>query len=415
MNILMISESNFPSDIRVSQEALTLMACGHRIAAIAIQGRSEKLHEDWKGVHIYRIPKVELFRRGKQTKAKPENGWIQRLSVVAKAAIGYGFEYFYFTSAGFILSLWICLRHRIDVVHTHNPPDTLFLIAGFYKMIGKKFVYDHHDLSPDLFLTKYGENRKIIYRFLLLLERVSCRTADYIIATNESYKRIEMERCGVPENKVFVVRNGPDLNIMKIVDPDEAIRNMAKTILCYLGAINVQDGVDNLLKVMHKIVHHLGKKDVCLLIIGEGDFFYEIQRLTSHMNLQQNVILTGHVADRGRINTLLSSADIFVDSAPQTFLNDHSTFIKNTEYLIFGKPIVSYALRESINTLQDAGVFVTPGDTEEFARTIVELIRDEKRRERLGRLARERVLSLSWKQVSKPLIALYEELLHDTI
>jgi len=411
MNILMISESGFPLDVRVRQETLTLAAAGHCISVVAIGETGEPFHERWKGIEIYRIRKVELFRLGKQVRTEEKKGWGRTLTVMIKAVLGYGFEHCYFTTAGFLLSLWICWRNRIDAVHTHNPPDTLFFIANFLKLFGKKFVYDHHDLAADLLLTKYGSKTRPIYRLLLLLEKISCRTADRIIATNRSYRQIEHERCGAAENKIFVVRNGPDLKILKPVKPDDAIRNRAKTILCYLGAINVQDGVDHLLKILDRLVHHLGVKDTCLLVIGDGDFLYRVRELTGQLNLEDQVIFTGYVNDRQRINQLLSSADIFVDAAPKTFLNDHSTFIKHAEYLVFGKPVISFALKESMATLQKAGVFVEPGNIDQFAHTIVHLIQDQEKRDQMGKFARERVRFLSWEQTSKPLVELYRHLL----
>ena len=409
MNILMLTESNIPMDSRVLQEAYKLKEHGHRVSVIAIKDIDQTFHEIIKGISVYRIPKIEVFKYGKQAKSI-KSSFFRRIFILLKAIIGYGFEYFYFTSACFALSFMLVFKDRFDVIHTHNPPDTLFLIAGFYKIFGKKFVYDHHDLSPELFLEKYGSRGAFTYKLLLLLEKLSCQAANLVIATNESYKKIEIERCGVKAENIYVVRNGPDLTEVKIREPIEAIRSKAKTILCYLGVINIQDGVDYLLDILSKIVFQYDYRDVCLMIIGDGDYLYKIKELAEDLNVNEYVVFTGFISDRNKLNRYLSTADIFVDAAPYSLLNDSSTFIKHMEYMIYEKPVVSFALKESMFSLKNAGVFVKPNDTGEMARVILELIKDEKKKSDLGIKARERVKDLSWDKVSIPLIQAYESL-----
>ena len=409
MNILMLTESHFPADVRIRQEAYKLMEHGHRVSVIAIKNKEEPHFETIKGVKIYRVPKIELFKKGKQ--AKSENAsLLNRISLLIMATLGYGFEFFYFTAACFFLSLFVLFKDRFHVIHTHNPPDTLFSVALLYKMIGKKFVYDHHDLSPDLFTEKYGSRGRFIYNILRLLERSSCQTADLIIATNESYKRIEVERCHVKPEKIYVVRNGPDFNEMKIVEPIGTIKAKAKTIICYLGAINTQDGVDNLIFMLAEIVSQHNYKDVCFMILGDGDYLYEIKRLAEEQKISEYVFFTGYVSDRNELNRYMSTADIFVDAAPASFLNDNSTFIKHMEYMVYEKPVVSFALKESMYSLKDAGVFVRPNDIKKMAKVVVELVKDETRRKELGSKGKERVKDLCWDKVSIPLIQAYETL-----
>jgi len=409
INSLMLTESNFPLDPRVKQEAFKLVENGHRVSVIAIKDRGQSYCETIKGVKVYRVPKIEIFKYGKQSKVAnlPE---IRRIIVRLKGMIGYCFEYLYFTVACFFISLFVLLKDRFDVIHTHNPPDTLFVLPLFYKILGKKFIYDHHDLSPELFSEKYGSGKNATYNLLLCLEKISCKIADRIIATNESYKKIEMERCGVKAENIYVVRNGPDLNEMKISEPIQAIRSKAKTILCYLGAINIQDGVDYLLDVLSKIVYRCDHKDVCLLIIGDGDYLFKIRQLANETALNDHIIFTGFVADRQKLNEYLSSADIFVDAASYSLLNDNSTFVKHMEYMVFEKPVVSFALKESMFSLKNAGVFIPPNDTEKMAKAIIELIDDRQLRSKLGAIARRRVKQLSWDKVSIPLIQAYESL-----
>lgn len=406
----MLSESNYPNDIRIKQEAGLLISKGYNVSVIAIKNPAQAYFEDIEGVKVYRVPKIELFKIGKHLKSSKISIYLKVLTIL-KAIIGYGFEYAYFTIACCFLSTIIVPSKKIDVIHTHNPPDTLFIIALFYKLFfGKKFVYDHHDLSPDLFVEKYSNKNQIVYRLLCLFEKWSCKSADIIIATNESYKQIEVNRCGVKVEDIYVVRNGPDLSQMKITEPVQQVRSKAKTILCYIGAINVQDGVDYLLDVLSKIVYQYNYKDICLLVIGDGDYLFRIKELTKQMNLIQYIVFTGLISDRSEICRYLSTADIFVDAAPLSFLNDNSTFIKHMEYMIFQKPVVSFALKESMFSLKDAGVFVEPNDTNEMAKVILDLINDDDRKNRLGNNARDRVKDLSWDKVSKPLIKAYKDL-----
>lgn len=407
MNILMLTESNFPMDIRPRQEARKLMEYGHNVSVIAIKDKAQSYFETVKGVKVYRVPKIELFKKRKQSKLG-NLSFFNKILLLVMAILGYGFEYLYFTLTCFLFSFFVLFKDKFDVIHTHNPPDTLFAVASFYKIFGKKFVYDHHDLSPDLFLEKYSSRGTSVYKLLLLLEKFSCQAANLVIATNESYKKIEIERCGVKAKNIYVVRNGPDLNEMKISEPIQAIRSKAKTILCYLGAINIQDGVDCLLDVLSNIVCRCDHKDVCLLIIGDGDYLYKIKELAKEIDLNKYIVFMGYVSDRNKLNKYLSTADIFVDAAPYSFLNDNSTFVKHMEYMIYEKPIVSFTLKESMVSLSDAGVFVSPNDTEEMARVIIELINDEDRAKALGANAKKRARELSWDKVSAPLIEAYE-------
>ncbi|MBN1363348.1 MAG: glycosyltransferase family 4 protein [Syntrophaceae bacterium] len=409
MNTLMITESYFPSDIRVKREAFKLIENGYGVSVIALKKREQSFYEVINGIKVYRIPKIEVFKHGKQshsnklTKAK-------KFILLIKAVLGYGFEYFYFTFMSFILSFVVLIKNKFDVIHTHNPPDTLFIIPLFYKLFGKKFIYDHHDLSPDLFLEKYGSTLRAAYKFLLILEVISCKVADRVIATNESYKKIESDRCGVNPENIYVVRYGPDLKEMKKAEPIEEIRSKAKTILCYLGVVNSQDGVDHLLYVMRHIVYKHGIKDIILLVIGDGDYLGQIKEVAKHLEIQNNVLFTGYIYDRQLLNRYLSSSDVFVDAAPHSFLNDNSTFIKMMEYMIFQKPVVSFALKESMYSLQDAGIFIPNDDTEKMADAIVNIISDKQLQKQLGINAELRVQQLSWDKVSLPLIHTYESL-----
>jgi len=409
----MISESHFPSDIRVKREAYTLLAYGHEVSIIALKDIGQKFYEKINGIKVYRVPKIELFKRGKHLQYSSKS-LFNKISTLLKAVLGYGVEYSYFTVSSFIISLLVTIRENIDVIHTHNPPDTLFVVAGFYKLFGKKFVYDHHDLSPDLFLEKYKGKRSIIYKVLFMFEKISCKLADRVIASNESYKKIEIERCGIRPENIYVVRYGPDLNEMRVSDPIQEIRLTNKTVLCYLGTINIQDGLDILLIMLSKLIYKYKLKDVMLLIIGDGDYLRNIKALSEELNLSEYIHFTGFINDRTLLNRYLSSADIFVDAAPFSFLNDNSTFIKIVEYMIFKKPIVTFALKETRFTLQNAGILIPPNDMDKMAKTIVELINDDETKMRLSINAERRIKELTWDKVSLPLLEAYESIKYET-
>ena len=412
MKILMLTESNYPFDIRIRQEAIKLTQNGYQVTVLGIKDKGQKPSEIIDNVKVYRIPKIELFKQGKHPPIGKVSS-LKRLGTVIKAVIGYGFEFTYFTVACYLYSLVIFFKQGFDVIHTHNPPDSLFIVALLWKPFGVKFVYDHHDLSPDLFMEKYGARGKLIYKILLFLEKMSCKMADIIIATNESYKKIEIARCGIPAERIFVVRNGPDLTEMKICEPIPEIRSKAGTILCYLGAINIQDGLDYLLDTLHKIVFIFDYKDILLLVIGDGDYLCRIKELAENLALNKYIFFAGYISDRTELCRLLSTADIFVDAAPKSFLNDNSTFIKHMEYMLFGKPVVSFALKESMFSLNGAGIFAKPNDTMDMAEKILDLIRDSDKRLKSGLMARDRVKkNLSWDKVSEPLLQAYKSLHH---
>ena len=224
---MLVENDTYPEDGRVRCEAEALLAAGYQVSVIAPGVRGQPKYELVDGVRVRRFP------------LPPE----------ANGFIGYIWEYVYSMCCTFVLSLAAWMREGFDVIHAHNPPDTLVFIALFYKLLGKRFVFDHHDLSPDMYRQRFtGEGNSLIYNTLVALEKLSCRVADHVIATNESYKKVEMERCGVPESRISIVRNGPDFNRVKIVEPDAKLLATGKTIIGYVGEISVQDGLDYLVR-----------------------------------------------------------------------------------------------------------------------------------------------------------------------
>ena len=409
LKVLMISESFFPNDVRILQEANKIIESNNVIIFIVLKYGRQPFYEKCDNIKLYRLPTLNIFKESKQ-KSDSKGKIIRKIYLKLKGILGYATEYAYFTTASFALTFFLYFKEGFDIVHVHNPPDTLFVIGGFFRLLKKVFIYDHHDLSPDLYTVKYENNKGFIYRLLLLCEKLSCQTANCVIATNKSYKEIEVKRCKINKNKIVVVRNGPDLINIKRSVCEFSFRNKFKYILCYLGAINKQDGLEFLIEVFDKLIKKYNYHDAGLVIIGDGDYLYEIIKIAKEKSVYKKILFTGYVSDRKILNKYMSAADIFVDAAPNTFLNNNSTFIKHMEYMVFGKPIVSFKLKENMYTLKDSAVFIEPNDTDQMAKEILKLINNESKRLEYGRNAMKRVKDLSWEVVSQPLENLYKSL-----
>ena len=404
--ILMFVENAFPQDTRVKNEADALTAAGYAVTVVAIRKLGQPRSELLEGIQVYRIPRLELFE-----KTPRENpGLVWRLWIKLKSVLGYVSEYVYFTSACFLMSLYVALKHGFDVIHAHNPPDTLFLVALPYKLLGKKYIFDHHDLCPELYRSRYKAGHDFLARVLQWVEWGNLKLADVTIATNESYKQIQIQRGGRKPETVFVVRNGPNRSRMEAPPPSQRLRQKGKTILCYIGSLNPQDGVDYLLRSLRHLLYDLKREDFHCVIIGSGDSLGDLRELAQELKLTGHVELPGFISDE-ELRESLSAADICMDPDPSSPLNDVSTWIKIMEYMAYGKPIVSFDLKETRFSAQDAALFVPCNDEMAFAKATAKLMDNGELRERMGRFGRERVeKELAWTVVSKNLLAAYDAL-----
>ncbi|MHA1232976.1 MAG: glycosyltransferase family 4 protein [Candidatus Helarchaeota archaeon] len=404
--ILMLLEDDFYTDTRVKNEAFLLVKNGYRINIICLRSKNKKFKEnniDSTRLIIHHLPNIILFKKNHMNKNK-----FQSFLAQFKSIIGYIFKYFYFTLSCFFLSLYVFFRHGFDIIHIHNPPNTLFLIGAFYKLFGKKFIFDHHDLAPELFLSRYKVNGGLMFKLLLIEERLCLRFANIVIATNESYKKIEIERGKINPEKIFIVRNGPNLDELLPVPPDNKLIKINKKILVYVGYMGPQDGLDYLLRALFYLKNNLKRNDFYCVIIGDGDVLEDLKKLSSDLRLNQNVRFTG-LLTRKELIPYLSTADICLDPNPLNPLNNVSTMIKVMEYMTFSKPIVSFDLKENRFTAQHAAVYVTPNDEMKYAKAIMKLMDDENARYEMGRYGRKRVEEkLAWQIVSQNLIHAYE-------
>ncbi|HEY6823167.1 MAG TPA: glycosyltransferase family 4 protein, partial [Steroidobacteraceae bacterium] len=303
LRVLIIVENlPCPFDRRVWQEALALRACGHEVSIICPKGRGyTKGFEVLEGVYIYRYS----------------------LPLEADSAIGYALEYAASLYMEFALSLWVALTRGFDVIHGCNPPDTIFLIALFYKSFGKRFIFDHHDINPELYEAKFGR-RDFWYRLVCRLERWTFATADVSIATNESYRRIAIERGGMEPARVFVVRSGADLTRVHTVPARSELRRGKRYLVGYVGVIGKQEGLDLLLESIAYMRHKLQRADTHFVIVGDGTELVALRQLSRELAIEDCVEFTGRLPD-GPLWEILSTADVCVNPDRANSMNDMST------------------------------------------------------------------------------------------
>ena len=386
--VLIIVE-NLPSpfDRRVWQEATTLHDAGYTVSIICPTGKGcEQRYEQIEGIHIYRHP----------------------LPLEARGALGYALEYATALFWEFTLAFRVLRRHGFDVIHACNPPDLIFLVGGFFKLFARKrFIFDHHDINPELYEAKFGR-RDFFYRLMVLFERLTFRTADVSIATNESYKRIAMERGGMDPSRVFVVRSGPKLDRLRIVPPVPELKRGRRFLVGYVGVMGKQEGIDYLLRAAAHIVHDLGRQDVHFGLVGAGTSLDEMKAYARELKVDAYVTFTGRVPD-DELLAMLNTADVCVNPDVANEMNDKSTMNKIMEYMALGKPIVQFDLTEGRYSAQDASLYAARNDERDLGRKLIELLDDPERRRRMGEFGRARVLGqLEWRYEAPKLLRAYE-------
>jgi glycosyltransferase involved in cell wall biosynthesis len=385
--ILFIVE-NLPSpfDRRVWQEATTLHQNGYQVAIICPTGKGyEEKYECLDGIHIYRHP------------LPPE----------AEGALGYALEYSVALYWEFYLSFKVLFSHGFDAIHACNPPDLIFLVGGFFKFFfHKKFLFDHHDINPELYEAKFGR-RDFFYRLMLLCERLTFKTADRSIATNESYKQIAIERGGMHPDKVTVVRSGPKLDRLKIIEPVLALKKGRKHLVGYVGVMGKQEGIDYLLRALHYIVEQKNRTDVHFGLVGGGTELTSLQAYAKALGIEDYVTFTGRVSDQQMLE-MLNTADVCVNPDVANEMNDKSTMNKIMEYMALAKPIVQFDLSEGRFSAQEASLYARRNDTKDLAEKILLLLDDQVKRKAMGDFGRNRIITeLEWKYEEPKLLEAY--------
>ncbi len=387
--LILVENLPVPHDRRVWLEATSLQKAGFHVSVISPCPPKAKKWDVIDDVHVYRY-------------APPPT---------TKRRISFVWEFFYCWMVTFALSLVIWAREGIDAVHGCNPPDTFWLIGRFYQLFGKKYVFDHHDLCPELYAVKFPKKRGRAYKGVVWLEKMQFKSADWVISTNESYRQVAIERGGLPPERVTVVRSGPDLSNFHRVTPTGEFKRNFKYLAVYLGVINPQDNLDSLLRSIHHIVFELKRTEIGYVIVGGGDALQDLKKLSTTLGLDEYVQFTGFIRGE-QLLVALSDADIAVVPDPKTPLDDKSTFNKVIEYMALGIPQICYDLKESRFSAQEAAVYITPGDEQEFGRKLVELLDDPTKRQEMAQFGINRVKNaLAWNFSRDILVDVYENLL----
>lgn len=389
-HILFIVENKpAPLDRRVWPEALYAKGLGFEVSVISPENeRAMGKYEEIEGIEIFRYPK--------------------EINCLKK--FGFVSEYINAFIRESLLSLKIYLTKPFHIIHAANPPDNIFIIAFFFKLFGIKFIFDHHDLSPELYCVKFSKNKDLIYKILMVCEKLSCKLADAIISTNMSYRDIAIRRHNIDPEKVFVVRNDPNKN--ECTYNQEIIKKVnSKIKLLFLGSINPQDGVDKLLKALYYLVNKLKETNFVCQILGGGDSLPLMIQMANDLKLENFVDFKGWVTEKKKIKEYLHSSDICIEPAPDNELNRHSTFIKVMEYMAAGKPIVAFDLKETKISSNNSALLVRPGKVDEFAAAIKKLIDEPQLRLKLGSSGKNRIQDqLNWENTSLNLKRAYDSL-----
>ena len=384
--LIIVENLPVPFDTRVWQEATTLAANGYTVSVICPVGKGYMAKEETlDGVHIFRHP------------LPPEGN----------GAIGYFREYGSALREELRLAKKVYREIGFDVIHGCNPPDDIYMVASFFKKYGVKYVFDHHDICPELFEAKFGSTKGLLYKSQVWLERQTYKHCTFAFVTNESYRRIAIERDRMPPERVIVLRSGPKLERLRQLPPDPSIRRGYPYMVGYLGVIGQQEGVEYILQAAQYIKER--ENNVFWGIVGGGPHLEAMKKQAHAMGLDDCVEFTGRVPDEQMLR-YLNTADVCVNSDTYNAMNDKSTMNKVLEYMALGKAIVQFDLTEGRYSAQDASLYAKRNDAVDMAEKIRQLLADPELRERMGRYGHERIVNeLSWDNASKALLEGYEK------
>ena len=386
--LVIVQNLPVPFDRRVWLECRSLTAAGYEVAVVCPRGPGDPPLEVVDGVTLYKY-------------RPPRTG-------TGKGA----FVLEYLQSFG--ATAWLTARawrdRHFDVLQACNPPDIFWPLALALRPLGVRFVFDHHDLCPELYESKFGNRTSPLYHGLRLLERCTFRAADRVVSTNDSYRRIALERGGKRPGEVTVVRTGPDPDRLRPQAPDPALRRGRPHLVAYLGVMGAQDGVDLAVRAVHHVVHELGRTDVSFTYIGSGESYDELVALARDLGVEDYLALPGRLPDAD-VARLLSTADVGLCPDPKNPLNNVSTMNKTMEYMAFGLPVVAFDLHETRISAGDAAAYAVPNEVPSFAGLVLELLDNEPRRRAMGALGRARVVdALAWSHQQAGYVQVFDEL-----
>ena len=387
--LIIVENLPLPFDRRVWHESLTLKAAGAEVSVICPTGKGyEAPYEEIEGIHIHR----------------------HALPLDAKGATGYLLEYGAALWHEMRLALKVRRARGFDTIQACNPPDLMFLVALPFKWFrGTKFIFDHHDINPELYEAKFNK-RGFFWKLMVLFERWTFRAAQVVISTNQSYREIAMTRGGVASEDIFVVRSGPNLDKLKLMDPDPKWRKGRAHMVGYVGVMGDQEGIDLLLESAREIVFDRGR-DVQFVLVGGGPALDALQAMSDEMGLSEHVTFTGRAPDDD-LFSVLSSADVCVNPDRVNPMNDKSTMNKILEYMAFSKPIVQFDVTEGRYSAAEASLYAAANDTRDMADKIIALLDDPEKCTEMGRIGRHRIeTELSWAYQADTLVAAYQRVM----
>jgi glycosyltransferase involved in cell wall biosynthesis len=388
--LIIVQNLPVPFDRRVWLECKALAGAGHQVSVVCPKGDGDPSYQVIGSVRLYKY----------------------RPYAPGGSKIGFVAEYAY----SLLATAWMTARARLSgrfaVLQACNPPDIFWPIALVLRAIdGTKFVFDHHDLCPELYESRFPDGPRLPYRILRALERRTHRTAQHVIATNQSYRDIAVTRSGKPAADVTVVRSGPDPQRLTRGEVQPELRRGRRFLAAYIGVMGPQDGVDIVVRAADVVLHELGRTDIAFTLIGSGDCFEDLLELRDDLGLTGHVEFTGRAPD-DLVARILSTADVGLSPDPKNPLNDVSTMNKTMEYMAYELPVVAFDLRETRVSAGDAAVYVSPNDIRAYARAIVDLMDDAPKRHQLGKLGRIRVeQDLAWSHQERAYLGVYRALL----
>lgn len=390
--LMLVENLSFPWDRRMRHLATALRQDGYEVRVICPKGETQDRlsFEVVAGVHVYRYP----------------------LLLQASRPLGFLVEYPWAFLCTAVLSLVIWVRHGFDVIHSANPPDIFFLLAWPFKLMGKRFVFDEHDVSPELYEAKF-KRRDLPYHALIAMQKGSYATADLVISTNQSYAEIARQRGNVPDTRSAIVRNGVDLNYFRMAESRPELKGRFRYMAAYLGVMGKQDGVDRVIRAAHHIVHTLNRRDLGFSLIGKGECWSDLRKLAAELGVEEFIHFPGRISDSLLID-YLSTADVCLAPDPPDRMNQLSTMTKILEYMACQRPIVSFDLLETRRSAGDAAIYVAEDDPRAFGQAVHELLDDAPQRERMGRIGFERTVQLiGWNRSREALLEAYSRLYKD--
>ena len=387
--LIIVQNLPVPFDRRVWLECQALVGVGYGVSVICPKGKGDPKFEEIDGVRIYKY----------------------RPAPVTKNTLSFFYEFAYCWLMTAWLSLKVFARDGFKVMQACNPPDTFFVLGALFRLVGVKYVFDQHDLCPELFESRGEDYSRSLHRALLLLERGTYATANHVISTNESYRAVALRRGHKRADQVTIVRTGPDPDKLRRCEPHPEHRRGHEHLVVYIGVMGPQDGVDYALRAIHHYVHVLGRTDAQFTFIGKGDASDALQTMVTELDIEAHVHFTGRAPD-DLVAEIMSTADLGLSPDPKNPLNDVSTMNKTMEYMSYELPVVAFDLIETRVSAQDAAVYVEPNDTAKYGETIAELVDDPDRRAEMGKLGRKRVEQvLAWPRSARNYLAVYRSLL----